>query len=81
MPQIKGHPDDTAKNPAGRIKGAHKLLTTSALIMSVFLILSSFVTTLLIPPAEFEDSGAANGRALAYLAHEHLATSSAPPTT
>ena len=40
--------------------------------MSVFLITSSFVTTLLIPPTEFEPGGEANGRALAYLAHEYL---------
>ena len=72
MPQIQGEPDDTEKNPAGRIAGTHRLLSTSALIMSVFLILSSFVTTLLIPPAEFQDGGRANGRALAFLAHEHL---------
>ena len=72
MPQIQGDPDDTERNPVGRIRGAHRLLTTSALIMSVFLILSSFVTTVLIPPAEFETGGRANGRALAYLAHEHL---------
>ena len=38
--------------------------------MSVFLITSSFVTTLLIPAEEFEPGGEANGRALAYLAHE-----------
>jgi hypothetical protein len=72
MPQIQGDADDTPRNPAGRIRGTHRLLTTSALIMSVFLVLSSFVTTLLIPPAEFQDGGQANGRALAYLAHEHL---------
>ena len=40
--------------------------------MSVFLVTSSFVTTLLIPPAQFEPGGHANGRALAYLAHEYL---------
>ena len=40
--------------------------------MSVFLITSSFVTTLLIPHEEFEEGGEANGRALAYLAHEYL---------
>ncbi|GAA0981934.1 APC family permease [Acrocarpospora macrocephala] len=57
---------------AERIKGARKLLTTAALIMSVFLIASSFVTTVLIPAGEFAEGGSANGRALAYLAHEHL---------
>jgi len=41
-------------------------------IMSIFLITSSIVTTLLIPPAEFQPGGSANGRALAYLAHEYL---------
>ena len=40
--------------------------------MSVFLITSSFTTTLLIPQKEFQPGGPANGRALAYLAHEYL---------
>jgi hypothetical protein len=72
MPHIEGGPDDTPAYPAGRIRGAKQLLTTAALIMSVFLITSSVVTTLLIPPAEFQPGGSANGRALAYLAHEYL---------
>jgi hypothetical protein len=72
MPQIQGRPDDTERNPVGRIAGTHKLLTTAALIMSVFLVLSSFATTLLIPADAFKDGGPANGRALAYLAHEYL---------
>ncbi|NUW45748.1 amino acid transporter [Nonomuraea rhodomycinica] len=55
-----------------RIVGARRLLTTAAVIMSVFLILSSFVTTVLIPHQEFENGGKANGRALAYLAHGYL---------
>jgi hypothetical protein len=38
----------------------------------VFLLLSSLVTTWLIPPEAFESGGDANGRALAYLAHEFL---------
>src|SRR5262249_23057033 len=42
------------------------------LIMSLYLITSSVVTTLLIPESAFEEGGEANGRALAYLAHEHL---------
>ena len=40
--------------------------------MSVFLVTTSVVTTLLIPADEFQPGGAANGRALAYLAHEYL---------
>jgi hypothetical protein len=72
MPHIHGDPGDTPDHPAGRIRGAKRLLTTAALTMSVFLITSSLVTTLLIPPAEFQPGGSANGRALAYLAHEYL---------
>ena len=40
--------------------------------MSCFLITSSFVTTLLIPAAGVRARRPANGRALAYLAHEYL---------
>ncbi|MFF8972562.1 amino acid transporter [Streptomyces sp. NPDC014995] len=72
MPHVKGDPGDTEERPAGRIRGTKKLLTTAALIMSGFLITTSFVTTLLIPEKEFEDGGDANGRALAYLAHDYL---------
>ena len=72
MPLVKGDPGDTPANPAGRIRNAKKLLTTAALVMSVMLIGSSLVTTLLIPHAAFEPGGPANGRALAYLAHDLL---------
>src|SRR4051795_440057 len=72
MPQVRGDDRDTEENPAGRIRGTRRLLTTAAVIMSCFLITSSFVTTLLIRPAEFQPGGAANGRALAFLAHEYL---------
>jgi hypothetical protein len=72
MPQISGKPGDTEANPAGRIRGAQRLLTTAAIIMSTFLITSSIVTTFLIPQEEFKAGGEANGRALAYLAHEYL---------
>ncbi|MDV9186961.1 amino acid transporter [Streptomyces sp. SR27] len=72
MPHVQGDPSDTEEKPVGRIRGAKKLLTTAALIMSVFLICTSFITTVLIPQKEFESGGKANGRALAYLAHEYL---------
>ncbi|MBP2384610.1 hypothetical protein JOF47_000121 [Paeniglutamicibacter kerguelensis] len=72
MPQIRSNPGDTEKRPTGRIAGAKKLLLTAALTMSVFLVCSSIVTTLLIPAPEFQPGGAANGRALSFLAHGML---------
>ncbi|MGO4494159.1 amino acid transporter, partial [Arthrobacter sp. 2YAF22_2] len=74
MPQIKGRPGDTEEHPAGRIDGARRLLTTAAVIMSAFLITTSFTTVILIPEQEFQPGGQANGRALAFLAHEYLGT-------
>jgi hypothetical protein len=72
MPLIKGDPSDTEEHPEGRIRGARKLLLTAALIMSVMLLGSSFVTALLIPPEAFASGGPANGRALSYIAHAHF---------
>lgn len=72
MPLVKGYPADTPDIPRGRVYNTHKLLTTAALIMSCLLLSSSWVTTLLIPAAEFATGGKANGRALAYLAHQYL---------
>ena len=72
MPQVRGDKSDAEETPAGRIRGTKKLLTAAALTMSVFLIASSWVTTLLIPAEAFEEGGEANGRALAYLAHDYL---------
>lgn len=66
MPLIK------ASSMKERVRNTRRLLTTAALIMSVYLIATSFVTTVLIPKEEFQPGGAANGRALAYLAHEKL---------
>ena len=72
MPLVRGEPGDTEAVPEGRIRNARKLLATAALIMSVLLSGSSIVTTVLIPAAAFQEDGPANGRALAYLAHEQL---------
>ena len=72
MPLVRGDPDDDPERPVGRIRNTRKMLTVAALIMSFYLITTSFVTTLLIPAGELEPGGSANGRALAYLAHRHL---------
>ncbi|WP_055491189.1 hypothetical protein [Streptomyces sp. TP-A0356] len=72
MPHVQGDPGDTEERPTGRIRDTKKLLTTAAVIMSGFLITTSFITTLLIPERAFKPGGPANGRALAYLAHEYL---------
>jgi hypothetical protein len=72
MPLIKGDPTDDPARPRGRIRNTRKLLVTAAVLMSVYLMASSVVTTLLIPPDAFLPGGPANGRALAYLSHEYL---------
>lgn len=72
MPLVRGDPNDNPKKPLGRIRNTQLLLTVAAIIMSVYLMTSSVVTTLVIPAAEFQKGGEANGRALAYLAHKFL---------
>jgi hypothetical protein len=72
MPLVRGDAGDDPEHPAGRVRNTRKLLTAAAVIMSFFLVTTSFITVVLIPSAEFEKSGSANGRALSYLAHEHL---------
>jgi hypothetical protein len=72
MPMVQGRKSDTPENPAGRIRNTDRLLTSAAYVMSGFLIVSSFVTTLLIEPSKFKHGGEASGRALSYLAHTYL---------
>ena len=78
MPLVDGGARDAGKDPRkdgpprGRVANTRKLLGTAAGIMSVMLILSSFVTTLLIAPADYQEGGKAAGRALAFLAHRYL---------
>ena len=72
MPLVRGDADDDPERPARRIRNTRKMLLTAALIMCFYLMTTSFVTTLLIPESEFGPNGQAQGRALAYLAHEHL---------
>lgn len=69
MPLVRGEEGDDESRPAGRIRNTRRLLLSAALVMSVMLLGSAFVTTLLIPAEAFAAGGPANGRALAYLAH------------
>ncbi len=69
---LTGPEGESEAHPVGRIRGTKRLLATAAIIMSVFLVTSSVVTTLLIPHQAFEAGGAASGRALAFLAHRYL---------
>ncbi len=72
MPHVQGDAaNDTDEKPTGRIRDTKKLLTTAAVIMSVFLIFTSFIAALLVQK-QVKSGGQANGRALAYLAHEYL---------
>jgi preprotein translocase subunit SecG len=70
MPLIRGVGHSSGARLNHRIRNTRMLLRTAAAIMSVFLLSTSFITSLLIPHAEFADGGKANGRALAYLAHQ-----------
>ncbi|QGZ52744.1 amino acid transporter [Streptomyces sp. QHH-9511] len=72
MPLVSADGRDDEERLRSRVHNTRKLLTSAALIMSVYLLAASFVTTVLIPEKEFQPGGAANGRALAWLAHEHV---------
>lgn len=74
MPLVEGGPPpaDEDAPPTGRIQATRKLLLAAGVLMGVLLLGSSLVTTLLIPKEAYLAGGKANGRALAYLAHELL---------
>ncbi|GLZ30037.1 amino acid transporter [Lentzea sp. NBRC 105346] len=72
MPLVKAEGDTPEKQLESRVRNTRKLLTAAALIMSVYLIATSLITTVLVPQDKVAPGGPANGRALAYLAHELL---------
>ena len=73
MPLVEGDRDESQSNsPVSRIRATRKLLLSAALIMSVMLVASSFVTALLIPEDAYRLGGPASGRAIAYLAHLYI---------
>jgi hypothetical protein len=73
MPLISGDPGDAESDkPIGTIRNTRKLLGAAALIMSVLLMVSSFVSVLLVPKEAWQEGGAASGRVVAWMAHEYL---------
>jgi hypothetical protein len=72
MPLVRGHATDAPEQPLGRIRNARKMLLAAAVIMSVALLVSSFVAAVLIPMEAHQPGGKAHDRALAFLAHEYL---------
>ena len=72
MPLIRAEGDDDETHLRNRIHNTRKLLTTAALIMSVYLVVTSLVTAIFVPADAVQPGGPANGRALAYLAHQFL---------
>jgi len=69
MPLVAGRGETEEEIIASRVRGTRRLLVTAALIMSGFLIGSAVVTATMIPGADLQHGGPADGRALAYLAH------------
>ena len=73
MPLVSGVEKGSVENTIpGRIHNTRKLLLSAAVIMSVMLLLSSFVAAALIPESAYQVGGPADGRAIAYLAHLYL---------
>ncbi|MBX9584021.1 MAG: amino acid transporter [Gemmataceae bacterium] len=69
MPLVRGRPDDDPRHPRGRIRRTRLLLVVAAVTMSLYLLGSTLVTTVLMPPEALVTDGKAKYRALAYLAH------------
>jgi len=80
MPLVRGRASDSPENPRGVIRNTRILLAVAAITMSCYLLTSTLVTTVLIPPAAHDVNGQAKYRSLAYLAHGGALTDGQPAT-
>jgi len=69
VPGVSGDTGGKAGTPEGRVRNTRKLMVAAAAIMAVYLVSAVFVTTLLVPREALAPGGAAEHRALSYLAH------------
>src|SRR5215213_6905071 len=72
MPLVQTAGADSEERLRHRVANTRKLLTVAAVIMSVYLLATTFVTAVLVPEEAAAEGGEASGRALAYVAHEQL---------
>lgn len=68
-PLVNGKPGDERFLPLGRIRRTRLMLMVLAIVMAFFMLSSSLVVTILVPPDAMQHDGKAANRALAYLAH------------
>ncbi len=67
VPRVRGQ--RRGRGREGRAQSTRKLMLAAALLMAVYLLSAVLVTTLLVPHRELQPGGAADHRALAFLAH------------
>ena len=68
-PLVKGSPNDTPGDAAGRVRNTRKLMLAAAVLMSIYVTAAVFLTTILVPQQGQRVVQTAEHRTLAYLAH------------
>ncbi|MEU3023085.1 amino acid transporter [Nocardiopsis alba] len=72
MPLVRAEGETAEERLRARIASTRRLLTTAAVIMSVYLLATTFVSGVLVPRRDVVAGGPAADRVMAYLAHDLL---------